>query len=1089
VPAFLFAEFDTPLDGSGSPDAAAHQKLYSYRDPLERALIARGCRTLKTQGRRLLAILEPSELLPALAQALRDIDASHPGQDLLPFKLAIHQGVAYQGNSGWFGPEIDHTHRLLDVIARGYPVLSEAAGSLPLPEGFHRMSLGMHMLKDLRPSEELFALHPVRLTRLDFDIPRSMNAYKHNLPAQATPFLGRQEAVNDLIHRFTEGDARMITLLGPGGFGKTRLALQASADLVDRFDGVFWIPLAPLTSEDRLISALADSIGVGFYKGEDPFQKVLEVLAERRCLLVFDNFEHLTSGRHFVARLLKSTQARVLVTSREALRVPEEKVVEVTGLRSPERPDDPLFEEHGATQLFISSLARAGRVTPLSPEERGPFVALCAQLHGMPLGIEMSAALTINHGLPEVVSQIRGRIDFLAVSLPHLPDRQKSTRAVFEYSWNLLDEPLRRALSRLSILRGTFDDEAAKQIARCDNETLCRLQERSLVMFLPDRRQLLHETVRYYAKEHLYEDPEDRRKTLEAHAKYYLTFLQNSLPLFECRDQRMYLEAASEQHENIQAAFLWSVENGLWEVAEGTLEAYAFFLDRLSKFQEGRNFLTQLLNALKEARVERREKARESLRAALLLNRATLAVRMGLNEGLVADLEECARVYQGKSFTRQRGRTLLILGQVLEALGRRAQSIDHLSHALAEFEASGDRNNAAYARNRIGQGLLQWGQRETAAAFAKEALSHYVATDNPSGMAWSRMLLGQIEQHDANYEEAKKHFREGLEGYLAVGHRDGVSWAMNMMAKVAKFRGDFLAAEQMLLEALLIEEEISNYAAQAWTQVALGEVEFLLGRLDKADKYLLCAWEMYTQMGDKAGETATLRWMGNLALARDEGDKAEGFFLDSEKVASSVEDDLGRAWHHYHLALVAHKRGRFQEARGSLEEAIATFERFHYRFGLAWATHLMAEIGLASGDASAARRYLFRSLRWARELRLPPILLEDWLVWAALLAAEGAVLEAAQWCEATIQNPARAWNTARKAKCLQEECERRLDPEERDMARRVAISADLDAWTDRILAKEPPESVSSPRRSKSPVKKKAKAKPSPKKPVSKKKKK
>lgn len=422
-----------------------------------------------------------------------------------------------------------------------------------------------------------------------------------------------------------------------------------------------------------------------------------------------------------------------------------------------------------------------------------------------------------------------------------------------------------------------------------------------------------------------------------------------------------------------------------------------------------------------------------------------------MNEGAEADLEACLKVFKTKAFERRKAQALLVLGQVLEARGKKAESIDRLSHALAQFEGCDDLNGAAYARNRLGQGLLQWRQAGTAGSLVREALAHYESTDNPSGMAWSRMLLGQMAIQEAKYDDAKRHFREGLEGYLTVGNRDGVSWSMNMMGQVAAFRGDFAGAEQMFLEALNIEDEISNHAAQAWTHLNLSETEWQLGRPEKAELHVRKSMEIYGRLKDQNGFASALRGSGMLALGKGDADEAERLFLEAEKASVSSGDPVSHAWHEYQMARVAQERKRFKDAEGLLTSVLSGFEKERYAFGLAWAHHLAAELSLAAGDFPVARERLRRSLTIAKELRLLPVLLEDWLVWASLLAASNDNLDAVEWSEAVLQNPHCSKPTARKATALREGWELKLDADERIFARRAAAAAELDIWTDRIL--------------------------------------
>jgi tetratricopeptide (TPR) repeat protein len=427
---------------------------------------------------------------------------------------------------------------------------------------------------------------------------------------------------------------------------------------------------------------------------------------------------------------------------------------------------------------------------------------------------------------------------------------------------------------------------------------------------------------------------------------------------------------------------------------------------------------------------------------------------MGLNEGSEADLEECLKVFKGKAHERRKAQALLVLGQVLEARGKKADSIERLSHALAQFEACKDSNGAAYARNRLGQGLLQWGQMETAASLVREALAHYEKTDNPSGMAWSRMLLGQMAVHEAQYDEAKKNFREGLEGYLTVGNRDGVSWSMNMMGQVAKLRGDYGGAEQMFLEALNIEDEISNHAAQAWTHTNLSEAEWFLGRSDQAEVHIHRAFEIYERLEDKGGMASALRWMGNMAISRGEVQEAERLFLEAEKETKAFPDPLAIAWHHYHMALVDQKRGATKDAEQKIALALHGFKKSRHLLGLGWGYLLAAELALQTGNLAGAKESLCESLRVARDLHVPPITLEGWLVWASLLAKENNLMEALEWSEAVVQYPKCSKPTVHQAMSLREAWEFQLDAESRAYARRGAAAADLDVWTNRILNKE-----------------------------------
>ncbi len=1047
MPAFLFAEFDFSLEGIGRENVPVQESFYALRDAFEKVLLSHGCRWLKPQGRRLLGVVEEAQALPALAALLRDLGSQRPGRFPVPFKVAAHVGPAFQSQEGYVGPEKDRALCLLDAAEAGYPLLSAQTAALPLPIGTRRLSVGPHLLRDLVPAEELFLLCPEGDPAVGVPIPKTMGTYRHNLPPQPTPFLGRAELLRDLESGFLEGDERLLTLLGPGGFGKTRLALQLGANLVDRFDGVYWVPLASLLDKDRMMVALAGALGLVSLKGEEPTRQVLEALRGRRCLLILDNFEHMMGAREALRRLLDETPSRVVITSREVLGMQGERVVEVSGLSAPMSADDPLFEEHGATQLFLTTLARLGRDVPLDVEERAHFATLCRKLHGMPLGIEMSASLAATQPLSEIARRVGECVDGLATSLPHLPERQKSARAVFDYSWDLLDEGCRKVLSRLSIIRGSFDDAAAQEVAHCDPASLRRLKDRSLLVFLADGQKMLHETVRFYAKERLYESPQEKEKVLAVHARHYLSYLVRSTPRLLGKDQRAHLERAAERHENVLKAFLWAFESGQWGWVIEAAEPLAFFFERRTRYHEGYAFFGHLLERMGE---DERDMAAGHLWASLALRRVELGARMGLTAGSRENLQKCLRLFQGREFRRQRAQARLALGGIWEALGEREKSLAELTRALRAFESCRDVNGAAHARNVLGQVLRRAGKAAAAERTVRRALVFFERAENPSGAAWSHMLLGQAALQLTRLNEAKEHFRLGLDGYLASGNRDGVGWAMNMMGQVANLHGDHEGAEQMFWEDLLIERDISNYPAFAWAHLQLAETYCWRGRLDMAEGHARQAWDIYERLGDPCRVGTALRVLAEVALERGDLNEAERWLRDAESAAVRFSDAPGLAWGGYLTARLAQKRGRLRDAELSLREALRRSRGSQDSRVMDWGRLLEAQIALQKGETASAKKALREALRSGRAANLAPVLLECGLVWAQIAAQQGDFLEAVEWAEAVGRWSLPDTARARKAVLLREEWEARLDEEERAVAREVSTTADLALWMERL---------------------------------------
>ena len=283
----------------------------------------------------------------------------------------------------------------------------------------------------------------------------------HHLPVQLTPFVGRTRELAEIIDLLANPDCRLLTLVGSGGMGKTRLAVEVGAHLLSRsgFDGVYFVALQPISSSQGILSTVAEAIGVTFYPGAEPQQQLVEYLHKKRALLIFDNFEHLLDGAEFVSDLLATaSEVKVVATSRETLNLQEEWVYQVKGMHYPtygacETGED--MEHYSAARLFIQCAQRA-RPDFSPPNEERAIMRLCRLVEGMPLAIEITAAWLKRLPLQEIVNQLEEGLDILETSARNVPARHRSIRAVFDHSWNLLTDEERSVFKKLSVFRADF---------------------------------------------------------------------------------------------------------------------------------------------------------------------------------------------------------------------------------------------------------------------------------------------------------------------------------------------------------------------------------------------------------------------------------------------------------------------------------------------------------------------------------------------------------------------------------------------------------------------------------------------------------
>ncbi len=352
---------------------------------------------------------------------------------------------------------------------------------------------------------------------------------EHNLPTQPTSFIGRGPEVAKIIELLADPDCRLLTLVGTGGIGKTRLAIGAATKMVDAFAyGVYFVPLQSIQSTDFLISAVADAIKLPLSGQQDPQIQLFNHLDNKEMLLVLDNFEQLLDkgGAQLLVNILKAgSSVKLLVTSREVLNLQEEWLYPIHGLPVPDNVQTQNPEIYGAVQLFVERARQVQRDFSLADESE-QVIRICQLVEGMPLAIELAASWTKVLSCANIAAEIQRNINFLSTSLRDVPERHRSMEAVCEQSWQLLPAEERRVFKRMSVFRGGFRREAAQAVAGASLSGLLRLVDKSLLRREASGRYAIHELLRQYAEEQLAQtSSEEIANTRELHCTYYMAFL------------------------------------------------------------------------------------------------------------------------------------------------------------------------------------------------------------------------------------------------------------------------------------------------------------------------------------------------------------------------------------------------------------------------------------------------------------------------------------------------------------------------------------------------------------------------------------
>jgi predicted ATPase len=426
--------------------------------------------------------------------------------------MGIHTGEPLATGEGYAGLDVHRAARIAAAGHGGQVLVSQTTRDLvdeDLPPQLTLRDLGDHRLKDLTRPQRIYQLLG---EGLDDDFPplATLDNRPTNLPPQATPLIGRERELGEITATLRRAEVRLLTLTGPGGAGKTRLALQAAADMLDEFpDGVFFIALAPIAEETSVLPTIAQTLGVKEGPGRSLSEAVREFLGERRLLLVLDNFEHVVDAASDLIELVLSTPfVKALVASRAPLRVSAEREYPVLQLTDAD-----------AVALFTE---RAQAIKPdFQIDGETPAVAdICRRLDGLPLAIELAAARAKVLSPSALLARLEQRLPVLTGGARDLPDRQRTLRDTIAWSYDLLDDSEKEAFMRLGVFVGGFSLEAAEEVCAANLDAVVALVEKSLVR-QDERRLVMLETIREYALERL-EESAVGRETRQRHAEYFL---------------------------------------------------------------------------------------------------------------------------------------------------------------------------------------------------------------------------------------------------------------------------------------------------------------------------------------------------------------------------------------------------------------------------------------------------------------------------------------------------------------------------------------------------------------------------------------
>jgi diguanylate cyclase (GGDEF)-like protein len=867
--------------------------------------------------------------------------------------------------------------------------LHAQTGGLPIRirEGLDFLLKEKALYRADAPAEPLDRRHPASphqnwLLRADFAgsglaeyLERLAEGIPNNLPwpgsgSRLTEFIGREDYLQKIKQELTapaygSGAGRLVTLVGPGGIGKTRLSLQAGAELLQHFrEGVYFVPLVGVLNPSEIVPAIGEALRLRLTGDGRAMQEQLFIhLQNRRALLILDNFEQLLEGAGILAELLaQAPQVRLLVTSREPLKLQIEAGLWLEGLSYPASVEDENFDAYGAVRLFVQKVRQPSGETSLPELDRFWLLKLCRLLEGIPLGLELAATWLRSFSLPQIVRELEQNSGFTAfpgdgeTSAARLPQRHQRLEAVINWFWARLSRAEQRLVEGLSVFRGGFRIEAAREVVGASPFFLDSLIAKSFLSVSLTGRYEMHELLRQYAGAKLAKTSREEGRARLRYARFYAEFLQKRESDLE-NGRPDVLEEVSPELENIRNAWLWLVENNRLELISRCVRGLSFFYQYKGFFGEGEEALNTSLVRLRRlhARCEAGEPAvTENITDLHKVGRVAPAeIEVGLEDlpagpqkGLNRKLVEDALA-----------RVLIEIGAFLREHSSFEQLCQYGAEAVTLARANRQRGLEGAALARMGSGLLWQGKHPAARAHLEGGLRLAREVGNPLVQADCLRQLGILSDVEEDYAASVVYSEKGLVIYRQLGNRLWESASLSNIGEAYFQQGCYEEAENYLRAAFTLSKQINFVQIQTLSSLNLGKTYTLRGNYAAGAQFLEQGLEIARRINNSRMQAECL--CAYTLLAHFQGEYGRAVEYGEESLRISREQG-NREYEGYALTYLGHAwagLGRPEEARRSYQAA------YDLRTGLhQYAKSLDALAGLArcawtAGNLPLAQSY------------------------------------------------------------------------------------------------------------------------------------
>ena len=909
------------------------------------------------------------------------LPAGQAGEDAeIKVRIGIHSGNAEWSSKRYTGYiTLARTARVMSaaygeqiIISNNTYELTKGKFDAVNEKNIFFRDLGERRLKDVIQPIRLFQIESPGL-REDFPSLKTLDARPNNLPIQLTSFIGREEVIMELKKLFLQ--TRLLTIIGSGGAGKTRLAMQVGAEMIDDFSsGVFITELAPVNDPSSVVQTVMNSFEVKEEPGRLLHETLTAFLKDKEMLIILDNCEHLIYECAGLAEMLlsKCPKLKIITSSREALncrgeltyRLPSLTLPDISVINTPEQ-----LTQYESVRLFIERAVAVNQTFRVNNDNAPALAQICYQLDGIPLAIELAAVRIKVLSVEHIFDRLKNRFKLLTGGKRTALPRQQTLKALIDWSYDLLSEKEKILMNRISVFAGGWTLESAEEI--CSDEKITKeevldllnqLTEKSIIIYdeAQDRFRIL-ETIKQYGEEKL-RDSNQSEKILLKHLNYFLEYSESTESKLEGSEAQIWLEKLEAEHNNFQFAIEWSIKNGFRESGariSGALGDYWYIrghystgrglLERIldNAADISKNSLANILNWAGKLATHQGENeiAQKYCERSLVLRRglgdesgvAKTLNSLGILQFTKSNFEEAKKFYEESLLISFKlidkngiASSLYNLGKVEKVLGDFEPAKNHLNKCYSLYLEIGNKRGIADSLYSLGNLAYEQEKFDQAQKYFDESLGLRREMGNKRGIAETLNNLGSLASDMGNYEQAKSYFEQGLALRLELGEKRDIAGSLyNLGIVTAEAQDDsYELAKKYYAESLSIKTELEDKRGIAEALNSSGILEFNNGNYEPAQEFLNEANVLSREIGDKNLIGNTLISLGNLAYIQEDFEKAAEFYKESLSLFRRLAVNTGIVESLLGLTGIICEGKHFFEAMkliGAVETALKTY--------------------------------------------------------------------------------------------------------------------------------------------------------------------